>query len=69
MICSYVGAALIVDSLSVSCDHGLVGGKARNLWLLGQRVRESRVPDWFCVSTQAFTQFIQVTVLIHNYNS
>lgn len=50
----------IIDALSESCDHSLVGGKARNLWLLGKRVPASRVPDWYCVTTEAFTQFIQV---------
>ncbi|XP_064399663.1 rifampicin phosphotransferase-like isoform X2 [Halichondria panicea] len=50
---------IIIDSFSESCDHSLVGGKARNLWLLGKRVPASRVPDWFCVTTEAFTQFIQ----------
>ena len=36
---------LILDPSSQQCDHALVGGKARNLWLLGRRVQRSRVPQ------------------------
>ncbi len=51
---------LIIDALSESCDHSLAGGKARNLWLLGKRVPTSQVPPWYCVTTEAFAQFVQV---------
>ena len=50
---------LILDSSSDRCEHALVGGKARNLWLLGRQV-QCRVPRWFCVTTQAFTRFVEV---------
>lgn len=49
----------IVDYLSDTCDSSLVGGKARNLWLLGRLV-ECKVPQWYCVTTEGFSQFVQV---------
>ena len=52
---------LIFDPSSDQCDHALVGGKARNLWLLGRQVQCS-VPQWFCITTQAFTEFVQVGI-------
>ncbi len=52
-------ATLIVDPFFVTCEHRLVGGKGRNLWLLGQQV-SCQVPEWFCVTTEAFDCFVQV---------
>ena len=49
----------ILDPSSEQCDHYLAGGKARNLWLLGRRV-QCQVPQWFCVTTEAFGQFVEV---------
>ena len=54
----------IVDPTSECCDHGLVGGKARNLWLLGKKV-ECQVPPWFCITTQAFDFFVEVKASSH----
>ena len=50
---------LVLDAGSVSCDQSLAGGKARNLWLLGQLVG-CPVPSWFVLTTNAFTRFIEV---------
>ena len=50
---------LVLDAGSVSCDQLLAGGKARNLWLLGQLVG-CPVPSWFVLTTRAFTRFIEV---------
>ena len=50
---------LILDPSSKQCEHALVGGKARNLWLLGKQV-QCRVPQWFCITTEAFTKFVEV---------
>ena len=58
---------LILDPSSQQCDHALVGGKARNLWLLGRRVQCSQVPQWFCITTNAFTKFIEVSTQLRNY--
>ena len=46
---------------SNTCDHFLVGGKARNLWLLGRQV-DCPVPSWFAVTTTAFTAYTQVSI-------
>ena len=47
------------DAQSQACEHALVGGKARNLWLLGRLV-DCPVPSWFSVTTDAFGAFIKV---------
>ena len=52
---------LILEPSSERCEHALVGGKARNLWLLGRQV-QCKVPQWFCITTEAFTQFVEVHV-------
>ena len=51
----------IVDSSSPEgcVGHSSVGGKARNLWLLGG-LAGCKVPDWFCVSAEGFDCFLQV---------
>jgi len=54
-----VQATYVVGPSSEHCNHILVGGKARNLWLLGQRVA-CPVPPWFCVTTEAFSLFVEV---------
>ena len=54
----------VKDAESVSCDHALVGGKARNLWLLGRLVG-CPVPRWFALTTAAFTRFVEVTLLLY----
>lgn len=45
--------------LSESCEGNLVGGKAKNLWLLGQQV-QCPVPPWFALTTAAFTAYLNV---------
>ena len=49
-----------IDPTSESCSHQLVGGKARNLWLLGRMVT-CKVPPWFCITTEAFGLFVEVS--------
>ena len=49
----------VKDAASEICPHALVGGKARNLWLLGKLV-SCRVPPWFAVTTDSFTYFVEV---------
>lgn len=49
------------DPHSVDCEPHAVGGKARNLWLLGKQV-DCPVPDWFVLTTTAFTAFLNVCV-------
>lgn len=56
---------LIVEPSSDRCDHALAGGKARNLWLLEKQV-QCRVPPWFCISTEAFSQFVEVGVQVRH---
>lgn len=53
------GRVFLVGPSSERCDHSLVGGKAKNLWLLGRQV-ECQVPAWFCITTEAFSFFVQV---------
>lgn len=43
---------------SESCEGNLVGGKAKNLWLLGRKVTAAPVPHWFVLTTEAFTSFL-----------
>ena len=45
---------------SESCEGNLVGGKAKNLWLLGKKVTAAPVPHWFVLTTEAFTSFLFV---------
>ena len=54
-----IDRVFITDGQSDTCPQALVGGKARNLWMLGQLVNCS-VPPWFAVTTDAFTRFMQV---------
>jgi phosphoenolpyruvate synthase/pyruvate phosphate dikinase len=50
--------AYINDSSSPNNnDISLVGGKAKNLWLLGRQVEEAPVPPWFVLTTDAFTAY------------
>ena len=51
----------IVDTTSEQCWQHLMGGKARNLWRLSREV-QCQVPQWFCITTEAFSLFIQVRV-------
>ena len=50
---------LLLDAASPNCPVHLAGGKARNLWLLGQSER-CDVPPWFCVTTASFGAFVEV---------
>lgn len=56
----------ILHYQSESCEHSLVGGKARNLWLLGRLV-DCPVPPWFVVTTSSFDAFINVSLMIRSY--
>ena len=53
------GGACLVDQSSPSCPSQLVGGKGHNLWVLGS-MEGCQVPDWFCITTDAFSTFIEV---------
>ena len=53
------GWACLVDQSSPSCPSQLVGGKGHNLWVLGS-MEGCQVPDWFCITTDAFSTFIEV---------
>ena len=52
----------VVDFTSDSCESSLVGGKAKNLWRLSGLVdgTSAKVPAWFCITTKAFSCFVQV---------
>ena len=61
------GELLILDGQAPECPPGgAVGGKARNLWLMGGML-ECRVPEWFCITTAAFNQFCTVNTHTHTY--
>ena len=53
------GSCLLLDHTSSSCPASLAGGKGHNLWELG-RIEGCQVPEWFCITTDAFTAFIEV---------
>ena len=53
-----------LDSSSLSCDQLLAGGKAKNLWLLGQMV-DCPVPPWFVITTSGFDHYIKVCFIIY----
>ena len=53
------GADLLLDLASPSCPSHMVGGKGHNLWVLGS-MEGCQVPDWFCITTNAFSTFIEV---------
>ena len=48
------------EPCSETCEGSLVGGKAKNLWLLGQKVAAAPVPPWFVLTTEAFASFLHV---------
>ena len=50
---------LLLDQSSPSCPSHLAGGKGHNLWVLGS-MEGCTVPDWFCITTNAFAAFIEV---------
>lgn len=50
-----------MDEKDEECESSLVGGKAFNLWLLSHRYKLN-VPTWFVVTSQYFTQFVQVCI-------
>lgn len=54
--------SFVVDVTSDTCESSLVGGKAKNLWRLSGLVDGTcaRVPAWFCITTEAFSCFVQV---------
>ena len=51
----------LLEPSSPSCPARLAGGKGRNLWLLG-RGEDCQVPPWFCVTTDSFSSFVEVSV-------
>ena len=51
---------LLLDPSSPSCPAHLAGGKGHNLWELG-RMAGCLVPPWFCITTDAFSSFIEVS--------
>jgi len=53
-----------VDEKDEECESSLVGGKAYNLWLLSHRYKLN-VPTWFVITSQYFTQFVQVRIIFH----
>lgn len=55
---------MILDFESEECSSTLAGGKAHNLWRLGQSLEQCKVPPWFCLTTEAFQLFIQVSMLV-----
>ena len=57
------GVCLLLNPSSPSCPSHLVGGKGHNLWELG-RMERCHVPPWFCITTDAFTTFIEVVHVI-----
>ena len=52
-------ASMLLDKSSPSCPSHLAGGKGHNLWVLGS-MEGCQVPDWFCITTNAFSAFIEV---------
>lgn len=53
------GACLLLDQSSPDCPSHLSGGKGHNLWVLGS-MNGCQVPEWFCITTNAFSAFIEV---------
>ncbi|CAI8037287.1 Prodigiosin synthesizing transferase PigC [Geodia barretti] len=56
---------LLLDQNSPSCPSHLAGGKGHNLWVLGS-MEGCTVPDWFCITTDAFSTFIEANNLRHS---
>ena len=54
---------LLLDQNSPSCPSHLAGGKGHNLWVLGS-MEGCTVPDWFCITTDAFSAFIEVLLTL-----
>ena len=60
------GAVFLLDPSSPSCPGHLAGGKGHNLWELG-RMERCQVPPWFCVTTDAFNAFVEVSERLMQY--
>ena len=60
------GAVFLLDPSSPSCPGHLAGGKGHNLWELG-RMERCQVPPWFCVTTDAFSAFVEVSERLMQY--
>ena len=56
-----------MDEKDEECESSLVGGKAYNLWLLSHRYKLN-VPTWFVITSQYFTQFVQVRIINQGHN-
>ena len=56
------GMCLLLDQASHSCPSRLAGGKGHNLWVLGS-MPGCQVPDWFCITTNAFSTFIEAWLM------
>ena len=68
MMSAHYDELYLREPSSNTCDHFLVGGKARNLWLLGRQV-DCPVPSWFAITTTAFTAYTQVSFDDFNFHS